>query len=195
MKQKQILQIFTISLLVFVIGYFIYNIIKGDDSMSTEAVAVFKTDKIEGDVVVSNYRDGVKVKAHFTKLPPGKHGFHIHKAGDLRGDGCHGLCEHYDIGKNVHGGAPEHGGKRHTGDLGNIELKNGRFEKDYYIKGISARDLWGRSIIVHEDEDDLGEGPFEDSLTTGHSGARIGCAIFGRASCPPKFDKTRKQRR
>jgi Cu-Zn family superoxide dismutase len=195
MKQKQILQIFTISLLVFVIGYFIYNIIKGDDSMSTEAVAVFKTDKIEGDVVVSNYRDGVKVKAHFTKLPPGKHGFHIHKAGDLRGEGCHGLCEHYDIGKNVHGGAPEHGGKRHTGDLGNIELKNGRFEKDYYIKGISARDLWGRSIIVHEDEDDLGEGPFEDSLTTGHSGARIGCAIFGRASCPPKFDKTRKQRR
>jgi Cu-Zn family superoxide dismutase len=195
MKQKQILQIFTISLLVFVIGYFIYNIIKGDDSMSTEAVAVFKTDKIEGDVVVSNYRDGVKVKAHFTRLPPGKHGFHIHKAGDLRGEGCHGLCEHYDIGKNVHGGAPEHGGKRHTGDLGNIELKNGRFEKDYYIKGISARDLWGRSIIVHEDEDDLGEGPFEDSLTTGHSGARIGCAIFGRASCPPKFDKTRKQRR
>jgi Cu-Zn family superoxide dismutase len=163
--------------------------------MSTEAVAVFKTDKIEGDVVVSNYRDGVKVKAHFTRLPPGKHGFHIHKAGDLRGEGCHGLCEHYDIGKNVHGGAPEHGGKRHTGDLGNIELKNGRFEKDYYIKGISARDLWGRSIIVHEDEDDLGEGPFEDSLTTGHSGARIGCAIFGRASCPPKFDKTRKQRR
>lgn len=195
MKQKQILQIFTISLLVFVIGYFIYNIIQSDDSMSTEAVAVFKTDKIEGDVVVSNYRDGVKVKAHFTRLPPGKHGFHIHKAGDLRGEGCHGLCEHYDIGKNVHGGAPEHGGKRHTGDLGNIELKNGRFEKDYYIKGISARDLWGRSIIVHEDEDDLGEGPFEDSLTTGHSGARIGCAIFGRASCPPKFDKTRKQRR
>jgi Cu-Zn family superoxide dismutase len=195
MKQKQILQIFTISLLVFVIGYFIYNIIQSDDSMSTEAVAVFKTDKIEGDVVVSNYRDGVKVKAHFTKLPPGKHGFHIHKAGDLRGEGCHGLCEHYDIGKNVHGGAPEHGGKRHTGDLGNIELKNGRFEKDYYIKGISARDLWGRSIIVHEDEDDLGEGPFEDSLTTGHSGARIGCAIFGRTSCPPKFDKTRKQRR
>jgi Cu-Zn family superoxide dismutase len=95
----------------------------------------------------------------------------------------------------MHGGPPEHGSKRHTGDLGNIELKNGRFEKDYYIKGISAKDLWGRSIIVHEDEDDLGEGPFEDSHITGHSGARIGCAIFGRASCPPKFDKTRRQRR
>ena len=55
-------------------------------------VAVFKTDKIEGEVIVSDYRDGIKLLAYFTKLPSGKHGFHIHKAGDLRGDGCHGLC-------------------------------------------------------------------------------------------------------
>jgi Cu-Zn family superoxide dismutase len=118
---------------------------------------IFKQDEIYGEIVVDNYRDGVKVKAHFTKLPPGKHGFHIHKAGDLRGEGCHGLCEHYDIGKNSHGGSPEHSGERHTGDLGNIELKNGVFKKEYYIKGISVKDLWGRSIIVHEDEDDLDE--------------------------------------
>jgi Cu-Zn family superoxide dismutase len=158
------------------------------------AIAVFKTDKIEGEVVVSNYRNGVKVHAHFTRLPPGPHGFHIHKAGDLRGEGCQGLCEHYDIGKNTHGGPPGHHGIRHTGDLGNIELKNGKFEKEYYIKGITTSDLWGRSIIVHEDEDDLGHGPFEDSLVTGHSGKRIGCAIFGRAMCSPKhrFSKTRK---
>jgi Cu-Zn family superoxide dismutase len=160
----------------------------------TDAVAVFKTGEIEGDVVVSNYRNGVKVRAHFTRLPPGLHGFHIHKAGDLRGEGCHGLCEHYDIGKNTHGGPPGHVGKRHTGDLGNIEFKNGKFEKEYYIKGITTKDLWGRSIIVHEDEDDLGQGPFEDSLVTGHSGKRIGCAIFGRSMCKPKhrFSKTRK---
>jgi Cu-Zn family superoxide dismutase len=159
-----------------------------------DAVAVFKTDSINGEVVVTNYHNGVKVRAHFTRLPPGPHGFHIHKAGDLRGEGCHGLCEHYDIGKNTHGGPPDHRGIRHTGDLGNIELKNGKFEKEYYIKGISTSDLWGRSIIVHEDEDDLGHGLFEDSLVTGHSGKRIGCAIFGRSMCKPKyrFSKTRK---
>ncbi len=154
------------------------------------AVAVFRTDDIYGDVVITNYRSGVKVKASFTKLPPGKHGFHIHKAGDLRGEGCQGLCEHYDIGNNSHGGSPDHNQERHTGDLGNIELKNGKCEKEYYIKGISVKDLWGRSIIVHADEDDLGTGPFEDSKITGHSGARIGCAIFGRMSCRP--NKTRK---
>jgi Cu-Zn family superoxide dismutase len=43
-----------------------------------------------------------------------------------------------------------------------------------------VEDLWGRSVIVHADPDDLGKGPFEDSPTTGHSGARIACAVFGR---------------
>lgn len=194
MKDKTILQIVICGLLLFIIGYYTYVLMMGNDSMSDEAVAVFRQDNIYGEVVASKYRDGVKVKATFTKLPPGKHGFHIHKAGDLRGEGCHGLCEHYDIGKNVHGGSPDEGGRRHTGDLGNIELKNGKFYKEYYIKDITARDLWGRSVIVHEDEDDLGKGPFEDSPTTGHSGARIGCAIFGRTSCPPKYDKTRKRK-
>jgi Cu-Zn family superoxide dismutase len=196
MKQVAIIKLFFALLSLVLLIYFIIN--KGVFSSMTSAVgavAVFKTDKIEGEVVVSDYRDGVKVKAHFTKLPSGKHGFHIHKAGDLRGEGCHGLCEHYDIGNNEHGGAPEHGGERHTGDLGNIELKNGKCEKEYYIKGISPRDLWGRSIIVHEDEDDLGTGPFEDSKVTGHSGARIGCAIFGRTACKPKYNKTRKNKK
>lgn len=196
MKQAFIIKLSVALLIISILIYFVINNGALNSMSSAEgAVAVFKTDKIEGEVVVSDYRDGVKVKAHFTKLPSGQHGFHIHKAGDLRGEGCHGLCEHYDIGKNEHGGAPEHGGIRHTGDLGNIELKNGKCEKEYYIKGISVRDLWGRSIIVHDDEDDLGTGPFEDSKVTGHSGARIGCAIFGRTACKPKYNKTRKNKK
>ncbi len=198
MNQEIIIKIIVVIILIVTLYYFAFNtelISHLYSSMVDGAVAVFRQDNIYGEVVVHNYRDGVKVKAHFTKLPSGKHGFHIHKAGDLRGEGCHGLCEHYDIGRNNHGGDPEHGGERHTGDLGNIELKDGKFEKDYYIKGISVKDLWGRSIIVHDEEDDLGQGPFEDSTTTGHSGARIGCAIFGRTACAPKYNKTRKQQR
>jgi Cu-Zn family superoxide dismutase len=158
---------------------------------NNSAVAVFKTDTINGDVLVTNYKDGVKVHAHFSKLPPGKHGFHIHKAGDLRGEGCHGLCEHYDVGKNSHGGPNSH--EKHTGDLGNIELKDSKCKKIYHIKGISVKDLWGRSIIVHQDEDDLGKGLYEDSKVTGHSGTRIGCAIFGRVLCKAKYNTTRKR--
>lgn len=164
------------------------------------AVAVFRTELIEGYVTVDNYKKGVILKAFFSKLPKGKHGFHIHKAGDLRGEGCNGLCEHYDIGNNNHGDRPKNKiqEERHTGDLGNIEIKEGAnyVNKKYYIENIKTQDLWGRSIIVHEGEDDLGKGQFEDSLITGHSGARIGCAIFGRVICKNKSNhKTRKNKR
>ena len=51
----------------------------------------------------------------------------------------------------------------------------------------------GRTLIVHEDEDDLGLGSFEDSKTTGHAGKRIACAIIGRCSpCKKTSIKTRK---
>lgn len=151
-----------------------------------DAVAVIKTNDINGEVIAKNYKKGVIISVLFTKLPKGKHGFHIHKAGDLRGEGCRGLCEHYNIkGTGTHGGEPGETKERHTGDLGNIEIKEGQkmFTKTYYIKNISVQTLWGRSIIVHQDEDDLGQGPHEDSKITGHSGARIGCAIFGRSYC------------
>ena len=144
-------------------------------------VAVFKEHGIQGEVVLSNRKQGVYLVAVFTKLPPGPHGFHIHKAGDLRGEGCMGLCEHYDIGHHNHGAGPTSKKERHTGDLGNIAIRGARrVRKTYYIKGASVADLLGRSIIVHQDEDDLGQGGFKDSKITGHSGKRMGCAIIGR---------------
>jgi Cu/Zn superoxide dismutase len=84
------------------------------------AVAVFKTLQVEGEVLICKKdKSHVTLKAIFTKLPKGNHGFHIHKAGDLRGEGCKGLCEHYDKGKHNHGSY--HSTVRHIGDLGNIQ--------------------------------------------------------------------------
>jgi Cu-Zn family superoxide dismutase len=144
------------------------------------AVAVFRDGPVEGEVVVTGVKGGCYVNAVFTKLPAGKHGFHIHRAGDLRGEGCLGACEHYHNGRPCrHGGPPgSKGGERHTGDLGNVERGS---TYSYFLKGVTPFDLLGRSLIVHEDEDDLGRGGFPDSGTTGHSGKRIGCAILGRA--------------
>ncbi len=141
------------------------------------AVAVFKTGPVIGEAVASAANNGIRLKVHFTKLPAGKHGFHIHTAGDLRGDGCHGACTHWSKEKVAHGDY----GHGHTGDLGNIEPnKNGEFTRAYFLKGVNVDELWGRTLIVHADEDDLGKGGHEDSLTTGNSGARIACSIFGR---------------
>lgn len=147
------------------------------------AVAVFRGGLVEGEVVAKQKTASIlELKAVFTKLPPGKHGFHIHTSGDLRGEGCKGACAHFHKGPpSSHGGLPGQTRNRHTGDLGNIELpESGTFEKTYRLKGLKVSELWGRSMIVHADEDDLGYGPHEDSHTTGHSGARIGCAVFGR---------------
>jgi Cu-Zn family superoxide dismutase len=145
---------------------------------SLSAVAVFKTPQVEGEVLICKKdKSHVTLKATFTKLPKGNHGFHIHKAGDLRGEGCKGLCEHYDKGKHDHGSY--YSTVRHIGDLGNISNK---CKKTYTIKS-TVHDLLGRSFVVHEDEDDLGKGGFSDSKVTGHSGARIACALIGRAMC------------
>lgn len=157
------------------------------------AVAVFKQNDIIGEAVALEKNGGTSLTAIFSKLPRGKHGFHIHVAGDLRGEGCAGACAHLHVGPpSVHGGRP-HGRNvtRHSGDLGNIELKGKKARYSYFLHDLKPSDLWGRTLIIHEDEDDLGCGTHEDSKTTGHSGARIGCAIFGRlSSC--KKTQTRK---
>jgi Cu-Zn family superoxide dismutase len=148
-----------------------------------QCVAVFQMETVKGDVLFTQ-RSGnsVEITAEFTALPSGKHGFHIHKAGDLRGQGCKGACAHYHVGPpSTHGDEPGKKGPRHTGDLGNIEMPHkGPFRKTWILKGTTVKDLLGRSVIVHADEDDVGLGGHEDSKTTGHSGARIACAIIGR---------------
>ena len=134
---------------------------------------------LKGEVIFTQRKGGIEIQATFTQLE-GLHGFHIHKAGDLRGEGCHGACDHYHVGPpQVHGGPPSGPflkGQRHTGDLGNVSKGVYKF----VLKGCSVGDLYGRSVIVHADQDDYGLGGAADSLTTGHSGKRIACAIIGR---------------
>lgn len=156
------------------------------------AVAVFTgIGGVKGEVVFHQTRTGCSVRAHFLELPAGEHGFHIHRAGDLRGEGCKGACEHYHKGSpQPHGGAPSQTKVRHTGDLGNIS--NAPCIKQYFLKSVTVQDLYGRSLIVHEDPDDLGKGSHDDSSITGHSGKRIACAIIGRAK---QCSTTRKIRR
>lgn len=163
------------------------------------AVAVYKQADIVGEALALPHKSGgTRLVATFSKLPPGKHGFHIHMAGDLRGEGCAGACAHFHVGEHAdHGDRPSRKSHtRHSGDLGNIQLKGKKSRFTYFLPDVKPDDLWGRSLIVHADEDDLGRGSHEDSKTTGHSGARIGCAIFGRlAPCSPKATKTRKHRK
>jgi len=96
-------------------------------------------------------------------LRPGLHGFHIHEAGDMT-KGCDSACSHYNPHGHNHGGLTAK--KRHVGDLGNVEAgKNGVAAIDITDRFVKLRGKYsviGRSLVVHEDEDDLGNGNHDD---------------------------------
>lgn len=142
----------------------------------TEAVAVINSEKIHGIVIFTQKKEHVSIHIDIKGLKKNAlHGFHIHEKGDLR-EGCKSCCAHYNPTNTEHAGLK--GG--HAGDLGNIKTNNlGICDMTIHTNKFIIDDIVGRSIIIHEDEDDLGLGTFEDSKTTGHSGTRIACAVIG----------------
>jgi len=144
-----------------------------------QGVVVFQG-KINGVVTFTQlHRLGVQIDIDLDRLSPGFHGLHIHRTGDLR-KGCESCCEHYDIYGNDHGDIDDE--NSHTGDLGNIEAdENGEVHMQLFTKKFKVKDIIGRSLIVHEDEDDLGRGRNKSSKINGNSGSRLACAIIGIA--------------
>jgi len=60
-----------------------------------------------------------------------------------------------------------------------MKNENGNCSMSIKTDKFIVDEILGRSIIIHQDEDDLGLGNHEDSKTTGHSGARIACSVIG----------------
>jgi Cu-Zn family superoxide dismutase len=148
------------------------------------AIAVFQGKKIKGVVHFRENpeKNNVEISLDIQGLGKNKlHGFHIHTYGDMS-EGCNSMCSHYNpYGKN-HGGP--NSTERHVGDLGNIHTDANGYAKyvfyDNHVKLHGTKcNIIGRGLIIHADEDDLGLGKEKDSLTTGHAGERIACAVIG----------------
>ena len=74
---------------------------------------------------------------------------------------------------------------RHVGDLGNVLAVDGSIIatlNDSLLQLYGPNSVIGRAIVLHALPDDLGLGNASTSLTTGNSGARIGCAVIGYAN-------------
>ena len=141
-----------------------------------EAVAVIDSGKIKGFVLFTQKDENVRIKIDLKGLSKNhSHGFHIHESGDLR-EGCKSCCAHYNPDGADHGGLDN----GHKGDLGNIKTdSDGNCNMSIKTDKFSVNEILGRSIIIHQDEDDLGLGTHDDSKTTGHSGSRIACSVIG----------------
>jgi len=147
------------------------------------ATTLFDHPHIKGIVEFEEKGTKVVIKGNLksTKYKNSSHGIHIHEAGDLS-DKCMGACGHFNPYNKQHGGPTSK--ERHVGDLGNIRFDTRgvakfRMEDDLVkLRGTKANVI-GRSLVIHEDMDDLGMGNHNDSLTTGHAGKRITCAVIG----------------
>ena len=121
-----------------------------------------------------------EIKVTIKNLAKGKHGIHIHEYGNLK-QGCQSCGSHYNPLNKTHGGPLDV--ERHVGDLGNIDSYGDietYFEiKDSLINLEGEFSVIGRSVVVHQDEDDLGRGGFQDSKITGHAGKRMACGVIG----------------
>ena len=140
-----------------------------------KAIAVFNS-KVSGTVTFEEQGEYIVIDIQLKGLSKnGLHGFHVHEAGDLT-DKCESMCAHFNPYNKQHGGP---GSKnRHVGDLGNLKAdKNGNVNikmTDDIIKLKGKANIIGRGLIIHADEDDLGNGLNESSKI---NGKRIACAI------------------
>ena len=148
------------------------------------AICVFTNNSvrsIKGFVIFKETKRGLQIHINMEGLKPGNHGFHIHQYGDLS-DECKSACSHFNPYNTNHGG--RNSSERHVGDLGNIKSKNGIAKGVFYDNLITLDtkklcSIIGRSVIVHEDRDDLGKGGNQESLKTGNAGKRLACGVIG----------------
>lgn len=127
----------------------------------------------------------IKVSGSLNKLDKYKNktlGLHIHTQGDISDD-CKKCGFHYNPTLQFHGDVS---GERHLGDLGNIQIDSeGNSQFVIYITSFPfPNDLLlynfvGRSIVLHDSTDDLGQGKNLDSVKTGNSGNRVACGVLG----------------
>ncbi|KAH8371427.1 hypothetical protein KR093_007431 [Drosophila rubida] len=152
--------------------------------MTAKAVCVLNGDA-KGTLYFEQKSDicAVKITGEVTGLSKGLHGFHVHEFGDST-NGCTSAGAHFNPHRKSHGAPTDD--DRHVGDLGNITAEGPDATKidmcDCRISLFGANSIIGRSVVVHADPDDLGQGGHELSKTTGNAGARIGCGIIGYSS-------------
>jgi Cu-Zn family superoxide dismutase len=169
----------------FLFGYMVKSSTDYGSSIPPDvikAVCTFsETALITGTVtIVENKNGGVFISGKLNGTE-GRHGFHIHKLGDL-GDNCRSANSHFNPHNMEHGGPTDT--IRHVGDLGNLDFAGfvSTFNvTDQHVTLRGKDSVVGRSFVVHEKQDDEGKGSSVESKSTGAAGQRMACCVIGIA--------------
>lgn len=113
---------------------------------------------------------GVLVEAEIFNLPnksiPGSsdfYAFHIHQNGDCSDNFAH-TGDHFNPTSQLH--------PFHAGDFPPLLGNEGYAWTAFYDKRFSIKDILGRSVIIHSNEDDFKTQP------SGDSGSKIACGVI-----------------
>jgi len=122
-------------------------------------------------------------------LTQGLHGLHVHEKADFS-NGCLSTLNHFNPDFNNHSSATDL--FKHLGDLGNILVadngcaKGTNLQSDLPFEKWEKETIFGRSIVVHAGEDDLGQGGDDASRgpAGGNAGGRVACGEIRLAPIP-----------
>jgi Cu-Zn family superoxide dismutase len=131
-----------------------------------------------GTATLEEGESGVRIIAHFTGLPEGEHGFHIHETGVCTAPDFTSAGGHFNPTNKQHGLQNPQG--PHAGDLDNIQAGSdgtASFTADNDRITLtdgptSLFDADGSALVVHEGPDDGMTDP------SGDSGSRIACGVI-----------------
>ncbi|BHF66202.1 hypothetical protein SprV_0200921800 [Sparganum proliferum] len=155
-------------------------IFEGTEVTCIQAKAVFSVPAYPGELHLLQLTKGIQVVGCLTGFAPNStHGFHVHEFG-LTSNDCQDAGSHYNPLNMLHGGIQSP--TRHIGDLGNLQSDAHGIlctNKHYPETDLTGKNgVLGRSLVIHEKEDDLGTAGTADSQATGSSGKRLTCAVI-----------------
>lgn len=160
----------------FVVSFSVIGFnLPAQDNPSAKADIMSPDGNALGTVMLTEYPNGVVIRAELSGLTPGDHGFHIHETGSCDNE-FKAAGGHFDPAGESHGIG--YGSGMHAGDLPNlIVAADGTVNAEVFSNlitlsdsDVSIFDEDGASIIVHDKPDSY--------LKDAGAGGRVGCGVI-----------------
>ncbi len=133
-----------------------------------------------GNATLTEGPQGVRLTVEVSKLPPGRHGFHLHTVGKCDPPAFTSAGGHFNPEGKQHGWMNPAGA--HAGDLPNLVVgPDGSARLEVYAPHVTlaagAQSLFhpgGTALVIHAGPDDEATDP------AGNSGDRIACGVISK---------------